>query len=313
MPDKKQKISLPFTAGTEAMMARRSRSRKGSGARKRAGASRAIWSGSIDFGLVNIPVGVYSAEAPGQVNFDLLDKRDFARVRYRRVNEKTGEEVPWGEIVKGYEYAKDEYVALSDQDFAQANVEATQTIEITDFVDAAEVSPVYYDRPYYLAPQKSSRRAYALLREVLSKTGKVGIAKVVIRTRQHLAMLLADGQRLILNLLRFPHELRDSSGLDLPKSGKDASVSTQELKMAERLVETMEGKWNPEKYHDEYHDDLMKIIDKKIKSGKTKIIESAVPAARPRERGKVIDIMHLLQQSVKQTDRKEDPRRRKAS
>jgi DNA end-binding protein Ku len=293
-------------------MARRSRLRKGSGARKRARPSHAIWKGSIDFGLVNIPVGVYSAEAPDQVSFDLLDKRDFARVRYRRVNEKTGEEVPWSEIVKGYEYAKDEYVALSDQDFARANIEATQTIEITDFVDAVEVSPVYYDRPYYLAPQKSGRRAYALLREVLSKTGKVGIAKVVIRTRQHLAMLLADGQRLILNLLRFPHELRDYSGLDLPKSGMNASVSNQEVKMAERLVETMEGKWNPEKYHDEYHDDLMKIIDKKIKSGKTKVIESTAPA-RPRERGKVIDIMHLLQQSVKQADRKEEPRRRKAS
>jgi DNA end-binding protein Ku len=295
-------------------MARQSRSRKRAVPKKRAAPSRAIWTGSIDFALVSIPVKIYSAEASGQVNFNLLDKRDFARVRYRRVNEKTGEEVPWREIVKGYEYGKDEYVALSDEDFVQANVEATQTIEITDFVDAAEVSPVYYDKPYYLAPLKNGRRAYALLREVLSKTGKVGISKVVIRTRQHLAMLLPDGPRLILNLLRFPDELRDASTLDLPKAGKDATVSAQEVKMAERLVETMEGKWDPQKYHDEYRDDLMKIIDKKIKSGKTKVIETAKAGARSKERGKVIDIMHLLQQSVKQADQKEEPtRRRKAS
>jgi DNA end-binding protein Ku len=294
-------------------MTRRSRAKKPR-ARKQRAPSRAIWKGSIDFGLVNIPVRLYSAESPGRINFDLLDKRDFSRVRYRRVNEKTGREVPWDEIVKGYEYDKDEYVALSDDDFTQANVEATQTIAITDFVDAADVSPIYYDKPYYLEPLKSGHRAYALLRQVLKKTGKVGISKVVIRTRQHLAMLLADGPRLILNLLRFPHELRDPSGLDLPKNGaKSAAVSTQEIKMAERLVETMVNEWNPEKYHDEYHDDLMKLIEKKIKAGKTKVVETAKPAAKAPERGKVIDIMHLLRQSVKQVDKKDQPSRRKAS
>jgi DNA end-binding protein Ku len=296
-------------------MAHKSKSKRRSSPRQEAVSSRAIWKGSIDFGLVNIPVRLYSAESPGQINFDMLDKRDFARIRYRRVNEKTGKEVPWDEIIKGYEYDKDEYVALSDNDFAQANVEATQTIAITDFVNAADVSPIYYDKPYFLEPLKNGFRPYALLREVLKNTGKVGIAKVVIRTRQHLAMLFADGPRLILNLLRFPAELRDASGLDVPKNGaKTAAVSSREIKMAERLVETMVSEWRPEKYHDEYRDDLMKIIDRKIRAGKTKVIETAKSTATRPERGKVIDIMHLLRQSVKQADKKPDsPRQRKAS
>jgi DNA end-binding protein Ku len=296
-------------------MARKRRRTRPSKARKERVASRALWKGSIDFGLVNIPVRLYSAESPGRVNFDLLDKRDFARIRYQRINEKTGREVPWEQIIKGYEYDTDEYVALSDEDFARANIEATQTIAITDFVDAHDVSPIYYDRPYYLAPLKNGFRAYALLREILNKTGKVGIAKVVIRTRQHLAMLFAEGPRLILNLLRFPNELRDASGLEIPKSSaRTAAVSTQEMKMAERLVETMVSEWKPEKYHDEYHDDLMKIIAKKIKAGKTKVIETTKTAAKAPERGKVIDIMHLLRQSMKQADRKpEHSRQRKAS
>jgi len=296
-------------------MARKKRTRRRSTPRKERAASRAIWKGSIDFGLVNIPVRLYGAESSAGENFDLLDKRDFARIRYRRVNEKTGREVPWEQIIKGYEYDKGKYVALSDDDFAQANIEATQTIAITDFVDAQDVSPIYYDKPYYLESPKNSFRAYALLREVLKKTGKVGIAKIVIRTRQHLAMLFADGPKLILNLLRFPTELRDASGLELPKSpAKGAAVSTQEMKMAERLVETMVSEWKPEKYRDEYREDLMKIIDKKIKAGKTKVIESAKTIAKEPARGKVIDIMHLLRQSVQQADKKLEPsRQRKAS
>ena len=269
------------------------------------GASRAIWKGSIDFGLVNIPVRLYTAENSNSFSFDLLDKRDFSRIRYRRVNEKTGQEVPWDEIVKGYEYKKGEYVALSDADFARANVEATQTISITDFVDASAVSPLYYDKPYYLEPLKNGQRAYALLCEVLHSTGKVGIAKVVIRSREHLAMVLVEGPALILELLRFPDELRDASRLDLPKAGsKGAAISAQEIKMAERLVETMIGKWQPEKYRDEYRDDLMKIVDEKVESGKTKVVETAMPAAQRAQRGKVIDIMHLLRQSVEQAGKR---------
>jgi DNA end-binding protein Ku len=276
-------------------------------------AGRPIWKGTINFGLVNIPVALYSAEADNSIDFDLLDKRDFSRVRYRRVNEKTGREVPWDEIVKGYEYKKGEYVALTDDDFLKANVEATQSIDIFDFVDAADISPIYFDKPYYLVPLKNGQRAYALLREVLRRTGKVGIARVVIRTRQHLAALLADGPVLILNLLRFSHELRDPSALDVP-AARSTQGSNQELKMAEQLVETMAGKWDPKKYRDEYHQDLLQLIDKKIKSGQTKAIEPAEVAPRPKQQGKIIDIMHLLRQSVEQGHKKNEPlRRRKAS
>ena len=148
-------------------MARRAKTKKPQAAPKQSARSRTIWKGSIDFGLVNIPVRLYSVESAERMSFDLLDKPDFARIRYRRVNENTGREVPWDEIIKGYEYEKGEYVALSDDDFAQANVEATQTIAISDFVDVSEVSPIYYDKPYYLEPLKNARRAYALLGEVL--------------------------------------------------------------------------------------------------------------------------------------------------
>jgi DNA end-binding protein Ku len=276
-------------------------------------AGRPIWKGTINFGLVNIPVALYSAEADNSVDFDLLDRRDFSRVRYRRVNEKTGREVPWDEIVKGYEYKKGEYVALTDNDFLKANIEATQSIDILDFVHAADISPIYFDKPYYLAPLKNGQRAYALLREVLKRTGKVGIARVVIRTREHLAALLVEGPLLVLNLLRFSHELRDPSALDVPEAGSAAGTN-QELKMAERLVETMAGKWNPKKYRDEYHHDLLQLIDKKIKSGQTKTIGPAEAAPRPKQQGKVIDIMHLLRQSMEQAHKKNaPPRSRKAS
>ena len=245
----------------------------------------------------------------------MLDKRDFSRVRYHRVNERTGKEVPWDQVIKGYQYEKGEYVALTDEDFRRANVESTQSITITDFVDLSEISPIYYDKPYYLEPVKNGRRAYALLREVMKKTGKAGIARVVIRTRQHLAVLLVQGSLLILNLLRFAHELRDASALDVPETGsKRAGVSDREIKMAEQLLENMIGEWNPQKYRDDYYDDLKNLIDKKIRSGQTKAVEAAETPPRPKREGKVIDIMHLLQQSVKQARRKEEPaRRRKAS
>jgi DNA end-binding protein Ku len=276
---------------------------------------RPIWTGSIDFGLVTIPVKLYSAEASNNMDFDLLDKRDFSRVRYKRVNEKTGQEVPWEDIVKGYEYEKGEYVALSDNDFLQANVEATQTIPITEFVDRQAISPIYFDKPYYLEPLKKGRRAYALLREVLRRSGKVGIAKVVIRSRQHLAALLVEGPVLVVELLRFAHELRDPSALDVPENGaKGGAVWPQELKMAEQLVEAMVDEWNPQKYRDEYHEDLLKLIDKKAKSGQTKALPAAERPSRRQGRGKVVDIMHLLRESVNKAGKSAaEPRRRKAS
>jgi DNA end-binding protein Ku len=298
------------------MARRKPKKAKRNGKPRGKSSNRAIWSGSIDFGLVNIPVKLYSAQAnDDKIDFDLLDKRDFNRVRYRRVNEKTGEEVKWDQIVRGYQYEKGEYVALSDHDFEQANVEASQSIDITDFVDAADISPLYYDTPYYVEPSKNGRRAYSLLRDVMKKTGKAGIAKIVLRTRQHLAALIPQGTLLVLATLRYPHELRDASNLDLPQ-GKPAgrAVSSQEVKMAEQLLEAMVDKWAPDKYRDDYHEDLLKLIEKKIKAGQTKVIDAPRESPRAKRRDNVVDIMSLLRQSVKKAQRGKEgtSRQRKA-
>ena len=275
---------------------------------------RSLWTGSIDFGLVTIPVKLHSAQAASnQLDFDLLDKRDFNRVRYRRVNEKTGAEVKWDQIVKGYQYKKGRYVALGDKDFEQANVEASQSIEIMDFVDAADIEPPYYDTPYYVEPVKNGRRAYALLRDVMKKTGKVAVAKIVLRTRQHLAALIPLDGPLVLETLRYPYELRDPARLDVP-SAKGRGSSAQEIRMAEQLISSMTGKWEPAKYRDDYREDLLKLVENKNKAGKTRELAAAGAAPRPKRPGKVIDIMHLLQQSVKQAQGKDRSKReRKAS
>src|SRR5918993_2203081 len=262
-------------------------------------AGRALWKGSINFGLVNIPVALYPAETSSSLDLDLLDKRDFAPIKYQRINKQTGEEVPWNQIVKGYEYEKGEYVTLTDEELRSANVEATQSIDILDFVDAAEISPMYFDRPYYLEPLKNGRRAYMLLRDVLAKSNKVAIARVVIRTREHLAAVMPQGPVLVLNLLRFNHELRDSRGLDIPEAGsKGRAISGNELQMAERLIEAMSGPWNPEKYRDEYREDVENLIEKKIKSGRPRAVSADSKAPARKAGGKVVDIMSLLQRSV---------------
>ena len=284
--------------------------RKKSAAKK--SASRPIWKGIISFGLVNIPVVLYSAESTNEIDFDLLDRRDFSPVRYRRVNAKTGREVVWNNIIKGYQYEQGRYVALTDKDFKDANVEATQSIDISDFVDATEISPVYFEKPYHLAPLKNGQRAYELLRQVLDRTQKVAIAKIVIRTRQHLAALLPQGPRLVVVLLRFSHELRDPKQLAVPETiSQGAKINVREVKMAEQLVESMVSKWEPAKYRDTYHEDLLKLIDKKIKSGKTKVIEPVSKPTEVKRPGQVIDIMHLLQRSVEQAKTKNAPQRRR--
>ena len=276
---------------------------------------RALWKGSINFGLVNIPVAVYPAETSKSLDLDMLDRRDFAPIKYQRINKRTGKEVPWDQIVKGYQYEKGEYVTLTDEELRSANVEATQSVDILDFVAAAEISPVYFEKPYYLEPQKNGRRAYMLLREVLVKSNKVAIARVVIRSREHLAAVIPEWNVLILNLLRFQHELRDSKGLDIPEAGsKGRAISAGELQMAERLIEAMSGPWNPAKYRDEYREDLENLIERKIKSGRPRAVSTDGRAPAPKTGGKVVDIMSLLQRSVAQAQKKDDaPRRRKAS
>lgn len=256
---------------------------------------RAIWKGAISFGLVQIPVGLYTAEESDELSFTMLDQRDLSPVGYERVNKKSGKPVPWGDIVKGYEFEPGEYVVLQKEDFERAAPEATQTIDIVDFVDAEQIEPAFYEKPYYLAPLKKSQKGYALLREALEKTKKVGIAKVVIRTKQRLAAVIPRDKVLVLDILRYPHEIRDADNLELPESGKKAGVDPREIEMAVRLVEGMTGEWQPDKYKDDYYDALMKVIEEKAKTGQVEAIEAPATPAAPKESK---DLMSLLKRSL---------------
>jgi DNA end-binding protein Ku len=257
--------------------------------------ARAIWKGSISFGLVNIPVGLYSAETRDEIHFKMLDKKTMSPIHYKRMAEESGKEVAWEETVRGYEFSPGKFVVMSDEDLKRAAPEATQTIDIVDFVDLEEISPLYFDKPYYLGPDKKGTKAYALLRETLRRTGKVGIAKVVIRTRQYLAAVVARGDVLTLELLRYAHELRDAEGIDVP-SGKEG-VSERELDMAERLVEGMVSAWEPEKYKDDYREQLMKTIEERVEAGQLESSPEPAPKAAP-ARSNVVDLMALLKQSL---------------
>jgi DNA end-binding protein Ku len=257
---------------------------------------RAIWKGNISFGLVNVPVMVLPAESRKRLSFKLLDKRDKAGIKYERVNDQTGKPVAWQDIVKGYEYEDGEYVVLTDKDFKAAAVEATQTIDIEDFVDREEIDQMYFDQPYYLVPGKKGEKGYVLLRETMERTGKLAIGRVVIRTREHLAAVFPRGDALVLNLMRFHHELVDPKKLDVPAGDVKAyKIKPKEVGLAEKLVDAMSSKWKPEKYKDEYYDQLMGYIEKKAKTG-----EVAAPKPRKEKAGKVIDLMELLQKSVKE-------------
>jgi DNA end-binding protein Ku len=258
--------------------------------------ARALWKGAISFGLVTIPVSLYPAkDSRGVIAFHLLHKDDLSRVHNKRVDEQ-GHEVPLEEVVKGYEYEKDRYVVIGAADLEAANVEATQTIDIMHFVDGSEIDIAYYDTPYYTEPSKAGRKAYALLRDVMQRTGKVGVAKIVIHERQHLCAVVADGPALLAYTLRWPYQLRDASELALP--GEDQVVNEQELKMAEQLVGAMVTVWQPEQYHDAYREDLLKLIDQKVKTGELTEAPEA-PRHEARE-GKVVDIMSLLRRSMEQ-------------
>ncbi|HEX3128912.1 MAG TPA: Ku protein [Thermoanaerobaculia bacterium] len=264
--------------------------------------ARSIWKGSITFGLVNIPVGLYSAEKREEVSFHLLDRKNKARVKYKRVNEETGREVAWEDTVRGFELESGKYVILTDEDLQRAAPEKTQTVDILDFVDLEEIDPSFFDKPYYLAPDKKGAKSYALLREVLKRTKKVGISKVVIRSKQYLAAVIAEGDVIVLNILRFAHELRDPKELDLPH-GKEG-VTERELDMAERLVEGMVDSWDPDKYRDDYYKDLMKMIHERAEAGQYDEAPEAPAAPKPERAGNVVDLMALLKQSVEGGGRK---------
>jgi len=260
---------------------------------------RSIWSGAISFGLVHIPVILSSAENRNSFDLTMLDRRNMKPVGFKRYNKETEKEVAWEDIVKGYEYEKDRYVVLTDEDFKRANVEATQTIDIMAFVKAEEVAPPYYETPYYLAPDKRGEKGYALLRETLKATDKIAIATVVIRTRQYLAALIPNGDVIVLNTLRYTNELKLAKDLNLPSGNLKASgVSPREIEMAKTLVDEMSEPWKPERYRDTYHEDLMKLIDKRIKAGKTEVITEPDEHETEPVRGEVIDLMALLKRSV---------------
>ncbi len=253
-----------------------------------------IWKGSISFGLVNIPVSLHTATKREELAFRLLRGSDMSPVNYKRVAEADGKEVPWEQIVKGYEYEKGKFVVLKDEDFKRVDIEATQTVDIVDFVDIAEINPIYFLKPYYLEPQKGGAGAYALLREVLARTNKAGIAKVVIRTRQHLAALKANGPALVLELMHFSEELVDPASLKL---GTEKAPGQREVEMATTLVTQMTEKWDPERYTDDYTSALMKVIRQKVESG-----GKDLPAA-PKEKKRasnVIDLVSVLQESLNQ-------------
>jgi len=261
---------------------------------------RPIWKGHISFGLVSIPITLYSAEKRFDLHFKLLDSRDKARIRYSRVNEVTGEEVPWDQIVKGYEYDDDKYVLIGDEEFKKVAVEATRTIEIEDFVAVDSIDHVYFDKPYFVVPDKKNQKGYVLLREVLRNTGKAGIARVVIHTREYLSTLFVTGDVLVLELLRFEQELRNPKEFELPGNAlSDYKVTKKEVDLAEKLVEAMTTKWQPEKYQDEYRAELMEWIQKKAKAGGLEVPpESAEEPGEEEGDGKVIDMMELLKKSV---------------
>lgn len=254
--------------------------------------ARPIWTGALTFGLVNIPVRLHSAiQSREKISFRLLHKEDLSPIRYERVCQKEGEAVDWKDIVKGYEYSKGKFVVLTDEDFKAAAIESTKAIEIIDFVAAEEIDPRYFETPYYLLPAKGGEKPYALLREAIKNTGTVGIGKLTMRSNSHhLAGVKAVGDALVLEIMRFADELVNESEYSFPS---DTGVRPQELKMAEQLVQNLSEPFDPSKYTDDYHDNLMEIISAKMKGKKIEVTEPEEP-----ESTHVVDLMARLQESL---------------
>jgi DNA end-binding protein Ku len=255
---------------------------------------RAIWTGAISFGLINIPISLFPASRHEDLSFRLLRASDLSPVNYKRVAEADGKEVPWDQIVKGYEYEKDQYVALTDEDFKRIDIKATKTVDILNFVSLEEMNPLLFYKPYYMECGKGGEKAYVLLRDALEESGKVAITKVVIRTRQHLAAIKPQGKGLMLELMHFPHEILDASHFNAPNA---SSVSKAELKMANQLIESMSSKWNPEDYKDEYREALEAMIERKLEGD-----SKPLPASnRKRPVTNVIDLASVLQRSIRES------------
>lgn len=254
---------------------------------------RAIWTGAIGFGLVNIPVKLYSATQSSTLDLDMLDKKDHSNIRFQRVNEKTGKEVAWENIVRGYKY-NGEYVVLSDDDFKKASPEKSKVIEIAQFVDQGEIDTIFYDTPYYLEPEKSGARAYALLRDALEKSGKVAMGTYVMRTKETLGIIKPMDNVLVLNKIRFAEEIRDASDLKVPEDKAKAN----ELKMAMALIDQLSGPFAIENFVDNYSGELMKLIEAKAKGKKIKAPAMKVVHSKSR------DLMEQLKASLSTGKRK---------
>ena len=259
---------------------------------------RALWKGTISFGLVTIPVGLVSAEnKASEISFHNIDRNTMSRVKQKRVSEATGEEVPWEDVVKGYEYSRGEYVVLEPDEIEAANPKASHTIDVVAVVCRDCIDPPYFNKPYYVVPDEAGRKPYALLREVLVRRNQVAIARVVIRTRQYLAALFPEGDALVLDLLRYADELRSTEGLELPGSDlASLDVSEKELELAEQLVAALEDpEWDPAAYTDTYRNDLLELIRHKVEKGGARITAEPYDAGAG---GEVLDIMELLKRSL---------------
>ena len=269
--------------------------------------SRALWKGAISFGLVHIPVALHSATSDQGLNFDWLDKRSMDPVGYKRVNKKTGKEIERENIVKGIEYEDGHYVILSEEEIAAAYPKTTQTIEIEMFVPATDIPFIYLERPYYVVPVNKGAKVYALLREALYKTRRVGIARVVIQTKQHLAALVPTGPALVLNLLRWGNEIRSWENLSFPPEGtEEAGISEKELKMAEQLVMDMSGKWDPENFRDAFKDEVMKLVHEKAEKGDIETVTQPEESDALPGGAQILDLTELLQRSLKKGGGKEE-------
>jgi DNA end-binding protein Ku len=259
-------------------------------------AGRGIWSGSISFGLLQIPVTLYTAESrQEELHFRMLDKKDLAPIRFERVSSSSGKPVAWKDIVKGYEIEKDNFVVIEPEDFEKANVKATKTIDIQDFVPLDQIDEIYFETPYYVVPQPRATKAYLLLREALEKKGAAAIATFVLRTREHLVAVLPKDGALVLEVLRFGHELKDVKDMPVPSKAEGKSITTREVAMAEQLIEGMMTDWDPTKYKDVYYRDVMKIIEEKAKNGEAKERHAEVKGTVAHD---VVDLLDLLKKSV---------------
>jgi DNA end-binding protein Ku len=272
--------------------------------------ARAIWKGTISFGLVNVPVELFPAAQSHSLSFSMLDKRDFSPVGYKRYNKNTGAEVPWNDIVKGYEYEKDQYVVMSEEDFRRANVQQAKSVDISTFVDAKSIPPQYFETPYYLVPGERGQKVYALLRETMRETNKIGVGQVVIRTTHHLAAVIPVDEALMMITLRYANELRKQKEFDFPPlSLKSAGVTPKELELAKKLIDDMAGEFNPDEFEDTYNEDLLKRIEEKVQRGETHVLTKPEGEAAEARSAQVIDLMELLKRSIDKTTGRGAPAR----